>query len=68
MGEVANFSQGFQISTDFQSEEKKENFVRFIRIVDYTNENETPRFIENPGRCFVDEDDLVMIRYGSQTA
>lgn len=68
LGEVADFSQGFQVSTDFQYSEQKEGFVRFVRIVDYTNEGETPRYIENPNRCFVNEDDLVMIRYGSQTA
>jgi len=68
LGKVVNFSQGFQISTDDQSLEKKEGYVRFVRIVDYTNDGEIPRYIKNPNRCFVNKDDLVMIRYGSQTA
>lgn len=68
LGEVVNFSQGLQISTDDQSVKKKEGYIRFVRIVDYTNEGEIPRYIKNPGRCFVNKDDLVMIRYGSQTA
>lgn len=68
LGEVVTFSQGFQVSTDYQYPEQKEGFVRFVRIVDYTNEGEKPRYIENPERCYVNENDLVMIRYGSQTA
>jgi type I restriction enzyme, S subunit len=68
LGEVATFSQGFQVSTDYQYLNQIEGFVRFVRIVDYTKEGEKPRFIKNPERCFVNEDDLVMIRYGSQTA
>ena len=68
LGEIATFQQWFQISTDFQELEKKEWYVRFVRIVDYTNEWEKPRYIEDPHRCFVNEDDLVMIRYWSQTA
>ncbi len=68
LARIVTFSQWFQISTDYQSEELKEWFVRFVRIVDYTNTNETPRYIENPNRCFVNMDDLVMIRYWSQTA
>ena len=43
--------------------------VRFVRIVDYTNSNEMPRYIENLGQQYiVDEKSIVMIRYGSQTA
>lgn len=68
LGEIAKFSQGFQVATNYQYPEKKDGYTRFVRIVDYTNEGEIPRYIENPKRCFVEEDDLVMIRYGSQTA
>ena len=54
---------------DKQSLVKKDNMVRFVRIVDYTNTSESPRYIEDFGeRYWVDKSDIVMIRYGSQTA
>jgi type I restriction enzyme S subunit len=70
LGEVATFSQGLQVPTEKHLFEKEEGSVRFVRIVDYTNEKEPPRYIkvENYKKYFVDEDDIVMIRYGSQTA
>jgi len=70
LGEVAKFSQGIQVPLEEQQTEIFENCVRFIRIVDFTkgDENEI-RYIKNPGeRYLVNSDDLVMIRYGSQTA
>ena len=42
---------------------------KFTRIIDYTNASEPVRYVENYGdRYFASENDLVMIRYGSQTA
>ena len=70
LGDVATFSQGIQVPLEEQQTEIFENSVRFIRIVDFTKggENEI-RYIKNPGeRYLVNSDDLVMIRYGSQTA
>ncbi|MEI6752439.1 MAG: restriction endonuclease subunit S [Paludibacter sp.] len=67
---VASFSQGIQVDPKDQKEVPFDNSVRFIRIVDFTKgTNEELRYIDNPGeRYLVEEDDLVMIRYGSQTA
>lgn len=68
--EFAIFSQGIQVDINDQMNQPFHNSVRFIRIVDFTKgtENEI-RFIANPGlRYLVQSDDLVMIRYGSQTA
>lgn len=70
LGEIAEFSQGIQVDLNDQKNQPFENSVRFIRIVDFTKgtENEV-RYISNPGqRYLVQSDDLVMIRYGSQTA
>tara|TARA_Y100000310_G_scaffold292981_1_gene322196 strand:- start:365 stop:1606 length:1242 start_codon:yes stop_codon:yes gene_type:complete len=68
--DIASFSQGIQIPIKKQLSEKLEGTVRFIRIVDYTKlENEPSRYIPNPGEKYiVEEDDVVMIRYGSKTA
>lgn len=70
LGDLVEFSQGIQVPVEEQSESCLGDMVRFIRIVDYTsNEHEPPRYIKNPGlRYTVNESDVVMIRYGSQTA
>ncbi len=67
---IAEFSQGIQIEIENQSETPFEDSIRFIRIVDYSkNGDEKPRYIKSvPNRYIVNEKDLVMIRYGSQTA
>src|SRR3989339_874762 len=52
LGEVASFSQGIQVSTENQFVQNKPGFVRFVRIVDYTNQNEIPRYIDNPGEKY----------------
>ncbi len=69
LGDIAEFSQGLQVPIENQLEKNHSNLVRFIRIVDYTNQNEPPRFITKPSdKYFVENEDIVMIRYGSQTA
>lgn len=70
LGEIATFSQGIQVSVNEQKTVPFDGCVRFIRIVDFTQDNNTDiRYIQNPGNKYmVNEDDLVMIRYGSQTA
>ncbi|MBT3422047.1 MAG: restriction endonuclease subunit S [Candidatus Scalindua sp.] len=66
---IASFSQGFQAPTEDQFFEPKGGLSRFVRIVDFTNALEPPRYIKTPSkRYFIEPDDIVMIRYGSQTA
>ena len=69
LDECAKFSQGKQVPVEEQYAEPFEDSVRFVRIVDFTNENEPPRYIKNYGDSYqVNSNDLIMIRYGSQTA
>jgi type I restriction enzyme S subunit len=69
LGDIATFSQGKQVNIENQYEIKSEGMVRFVRIIDYTNENEPIRYIKNFGnRYYVSENEVAMIRYGSQTA
>lgn len=69
LSKIAAYSQGLQVSVEKQFKEKNKELSRFIRIVDFTNENEEPRYIKTPNeKYFVNEEDIVMIRYGSQTA
>ena len=66
LGEIATFSQGIQVNVNGQHDSSKDGYVRFLRIVDYTKDNEPPRYIEFPGeRYIVNESDIVMIRYGA---
>ena len=67
--QCATFSQGKQVPIGEQSIEKLNGYCRFIRIVDFTSTNEPPRYIKAAAGAFnVSEQDLIMIRYGSQTA
>jgi len=46
--------------------EPKDGYVRFIRIVDYTQNTDDIRYVPNPGeKYFVNEEDIVMVRYGT---
>ncbi|HQI39789.1 MAG: hypothetical protein B6D44_14050 [Ignavibacteriales bacterium UTCHB2] len=66
LGDVCEFSQGIQVDIKKQSHKKLKNFVRFLRIIDFTQGTEEARFIENPGeKYYVNKDDLSMVRYGA---
>ena len=64
--DIATFSQGLQVAVEEQVSTPIDNYVRFIRIVDYTQKNEDIRFVENKGqRYFASKSDIVMVRYGT---
>jgi len=66
LGEVASFSQGIQVGLEDHLTEPKDGYVRFIRIVDYTQNTGDIRYVPYPGeKYFVSEDDIVMVRYGT---
>ena len=68
LGEVFKFRQGIQRDVKLQSEKRANNQVRFLRIVDYTQGNELPRYIDNPGEEYImNEDDIAVVRYGAST-
>jgi type I restriction enzyme S subunit len=65
-GESCIFSQGIQVDVNLQSEIKKSNQVRFLRIVDFTQGDDPPRYIDNPGdKYFLEKDEIAMVRYGT---
>lgn len=67
--DIATFSQGIQVDVDYQFIKKEKGLIRFIRIIDYSKTNEPPRYILYPKDSYiVNANDIVMIRYGSQTA
>ena len=67
LGEVFKFKQGVQTAVEEQHDTKEQSMVRFIRIVDVTQPNETEyRYIQNPGNeHLIQNNDLFMIRYGT---
>jgi type I restriction enzyme S subunit len=66
LGEVCKFSQGVQVDVELQSFEKKSGWVRFLRIVDFTKNNEPLRFVKNSSdRYFLKKDEIAMVRYGT---
>ena len=67
LGFVSKPFQGIQLDVDKQLFEREEGSERFLRISDYTTDEE-PRFIKPfPIDCLVEETDLIMVRYGSKS-
>ncbi len=66
LGESTKFKQGIQIDVKKQKNEPFHNSIRFIRIVDYTQNTKDIRYIEIPKNAnIVNEKDIVMVRYGA---
>lgn len=64
--EIATFSQGIQVGLEKHLTSPQKGYVRFIRIIDYTQNTDDIRYIPDPGKkYFVNEDDIVMVRYGT---
>lgn len=71
LSSYVSFAQGTQVPVENQllsnEIDDRNNYVRFIRIVDYTTkQQEPPRFIKlNNNQCYCSSDDIVMVRYGN---
>ena len=66
LGAVCKFSQGVQVDINLQYPIKKENQVRFLRIIDFTQGNQEPRYVDKPNdKYYVNNDDISMVRYGA---
>lgn len=67
-GNYVSYMQGNQMDLDEQYLQKKDNMVRFLRIVDYTNSSgyEPPRYVKLPTNAtYTSEDEISIVRYGS---
>lgn len=65
-GDLCKFSQGVQVPKGKQYSENNADRVRFLRIVDFTQGNEEPRYIEKPDDSnIVTKEDISMVRYGT---
>lgn len=69
LNQICSFSQGIQVDVDKQSLHKNnEHDVRFLRIIDFTQGNQEPRYVSNYGsRFFLKSDEIAMVRYGATT-
>lgn len=66
LGEVCVFSQGIQVDVNLQTEICSPGKVRFLRIIDVTQGNVPPRYIDDPGeRYYLRADEIAMVRYGT---
>lgn len=67
LGDIAIFSQGIQVPIERQSTIPLHGYTRFIRIVDYMQDNNDIRYINesNMKKAFVKDNDIVMVRYGT---
>ena len=64
IGDICKFQQGTQIPVEMQSEELRDGYRRFLRIIDYTQAPQAPRFVGVEGRE-IDEKSVVIVRYGA---
>ena len=68
LGKVCKFSQGIQVDVGLQSAVQKEGQTRFIRIIDFTQGEQEPRFVDTPNeKNIIKSDDISMVRYGAST-
>ena len=64
LGEFCKFQQGTQIPVEEQIEEQLEGYTRFLRIIDYTQAPQIPRYVSVKGREIA-KDSVVIVRYGA---
>ena len=68
LGKECDFSQGIQVDVNLQFLEPSESCIRFLRIIDFTQGEDPPRYVVNPGQKYhVSKDDISLVRYGATT-
>ena len=66
LGEIATFKQGIQVDLNKQTTEINKNSIRFIRIVDYTQNTDDLRYIDKSlAKEYINKEDVVVVRYGA---
>ncbi len=58
------FQQGTQVPIEEQIETQLEGYTRFLRIIDYTQAPQPPRYVSVKGKK-IEEDSVVVVRYGA---
>ena len=66
LGEVCTFTQGIQVPIEEQRLVKEEGDILFLRIIDFTQGKEQPRFVKCPNeRYILHEREIAIVRYGT---
>jgi len=67
LGEICNFSQGTQVDKPLQLTSPKDDYVKFLRIENYTQLSDDFRYIpkELGKNKYVSADEVVVVRYGA---
>ena len=62
LSSIARFTQGIQVSVEEQISEERLGYIRFLRIIDYTQENGDMRYIIDPGeKTHCEDSDIIMV-------
>ena len=64
LGDFCKVQQGTQVRVEEQIEEPLEGYKRFLRIVDYTQAPQEPRYVSVNGKE-ISEESVVIVRYGA---
>ena len=66
LGDACGFQQGEQVPIEEQFEVYKEGMVRFLRIVDFTQGNEKPRYVMCKNtKHILQNEQVAIVRYGT---
>lgn len=66
LGDVCTFSQGMQVPIEKQKVMPHEGYVRFLRIIDFTQGKDAPRYVEcDNDKYILHEKEIAVVRYGT---
>lgn len=66
LGDVCAFSQGMQVPIEKQKVMPHEGYVRFLRIIDFTQGKDAPRYVEcDNDKYILHEKEIAIVRYGT---
>lgn len=66
LGDVCTFSQGMQVPIEKQKVMQHEGYVRFLRIIDFTQGKDAPRYVEcDNDKYILHEKEIAIVRYGT---
>lgn len=65
--EVCKCSQGIQVDSELQKNSIENGYVKFLRIINYTQGSKEFKFIPAPfnDKALINQDEIVMVRYGA---
>ena len=66
LGDVCKFTQGTQVPIEEQHLSKENGLVQFLRIIDFTQGKDAPRFVKcSNDKYILHEHEIAIVRYGT---